>query len=168
MMVNRLKHAVIGASMIGACLGVTSAVAQSPADSLAVAQSASRALPVVISAKLGRTARREARVKADVASLFARTAARREPKSALKGIALTSSEKNALGWIAEMYLDRSEDMDRDDKAAYRTSTDTSTLLGDIATMRLEQRAALRAALKPANRLQFDTNVATLVAKERTN
>jgi len=159
-----LKQLVFGASVFGALFAGTGANSQKSAVSIVAAQTVSKSQPNADSGKVSKAARRAARAKAADASLSARNVARREPKSMLKGITMTKTEKRATGWIAEKFLDKSEELDKADKNAYWTPTDTSTLIADIKALRMEQRAALRAALTPANRIQFDTNVALLAAK----
>jgi hypothetical protein len=147
--------------------GAVTLAAQGPVQARAtVAQAAVKPSAKAVKARAAdeaRAARIKTREKADNAAWAAFVAARREPKSVLKGITLTSSVKNTTRFMAERYLDRFEELNKADKNAYRTDADTSTLIGDIMLIRLEQRAELRAVLTRAQRVQFDSNVATLVA-----
>ena len=165
MRVPRLKYLCVAVAGVIAFLSAKATVSQKPAPPRAAAQGVPLARAAFDNGPVARALRIAARRKAADIAWSALTAARREPKAVLKGIALTAVERKRTRWITEEYLDRSEELDKADKTAYRTATDTSTLLTDIAALRLQQRAAIRAALTPVNRVQYDANVALLMVRE---
>jgi len=160
---SRLQYVAIALTVCGALLaGAAIAMAQ---PQQGVPSARGKSAPTPDQSKQARAARAAAREKRNDASWSAFTAARHEPRAALKGISMTRSVKSETGFITEHYLDRFEELDKANKIAYYTATDTSTIMTDIATMRLEQRAALRATLTKVQRVQFDSNVVALVSRE---
>jgi hypothetical protein len=151
--------------LLGAFLAASTAAVQFPGTVATELQQAPAAKPVVDNSPAAKAKRGAARRVADDLAWSALRATRREPKAALKGISLSSGEKRATWFIAEKFLDASEELDKTHQNSYRASSYVSTLMADIATLRLKQRAELRAALSPDKRVRYDENVALLMTKE---
>ena len=153
---------LINAFAIGTSFGVK-ARAKAPRKAMVILSIANAEPLSQRDRDVARAVRIRALEDANDASWAAFVIARREPKKVLKNIPLTESERQATHHIGTRYLDRFEILDRDDKNSRGTLPYTSTLLRDIAVLRLQQRADLRKALTREKRVQFDTNVMSIVA-----
>jgi hypothetical protein len=91
--------------------------------------------------------------------------ARSEPKSLLKGIKLSKTEKKSVNDIQKKYDGQLKDLEKQAKASEKAGTPDATLVAKIDALRTQERADLRATLTPAQVTAFDKNVAGLGVKK---
>ena len=102
--------------------------------------------------------------KEDSSERAALKAARNDPKALLKGIKLTKTEDKSVDAIQKKYEAQLKDLDKQEDAAEKSGTPTTSIASKIAALRTQEQADLRAVLSPLQLNQFDKNASALGAK----
>lgn len=168
MKVTRLQTMAIRALVLGAIVAGTAGVAVAqkvkPAGPPVSTKGAVKSNPKADKGQAtAAAARADARDRK--AEKSAVQSARHEPKSLLKGIKLTDAEKQSTRDIEKKYDAQFKEMEKADKVADKAGTPDASFVAKMDVLRMQERAELRAALTPAQQVEFDRNVATLGAKK---
>jgi hypothetical protein len=89
--------------------------------------------------------------------------ARSESKSLLRGIGFTRMEQRMNRDITKRYDAEYKALEKAHKVALKAGTPDALILRRINALRLRERAELRAAMMPDQRVRFDINISTVDA-----
>ena len=83
----------------------------------------------------------------------------------LKGIKVEPARRKSLHGIEKRYADAFKDLEKQERAAEKSGHPDASFAAKLEALRVRERAELRAALTPAEQVQFDRNVAARGARK---
>jgi len=91
--------------------------------------------------------------------------ARKESQRLIKHIKLTADERSRVNSIRKNYDDQYKALEKQERANNKTGTSDAAILAQLAQLRAQERAELRAVLTPSQQSEFDANTTTTSHKK---
>ena len=101
----------------------------------------------------------------DAAARAALKTTRGQPKELLKGIKFSKTQEKSVDSIQKKYDDQLKALEKQEDAAEKAGTPTTSIATKISALGTQERADLRAVLNPSQVTQFDKN-ASMIGKKQ--